>query len=1148
MASAARLRALVFAVLLLVGLFGVPATAATPRFSALVFSKTTNFRHENIPAANAALQKLGAENNFAVEFTEDSAAFSDANLARFQLIIFNNTNSTPQTGNLLNADQRGAFQRFIEHGGGWMGMHSATASERDWTWFEGLAGAIFDFHPVIQPGRVKVLDHVHPSTKHLPDLWELEGEEWYNWKVNPSGKVHVLAQVKVRDGIDGLTQGVDHPFAWCQNYDGGRSWYTTIGHPPERYSDPVYLKHILGGIEWAAGVVPGDCSPTKDTMFQKVPLVTEGLADPFELAVAPDRRVFYIQRTGALKILNQDTLRTTTALDFAYTPQMTSQSDGLLGLVLDNNFAQNGWVYLLYSDKVDKKENLSRFTVVGDKVDPASEKRLLEIPTYRDENRANSHMGGSLAMDRHGNLFVATGDNTDPFNSDGYNPIDERPGRRSMDAQGTAGNTNDLRGKVLRITPQTDGTYTVPAGNLFAPGTAKTRPEIYTMGQRNPFRITVDPKTDALMVADYGPDARADNPSRGPEGTVEFARITHASNQGWPYCIGNNTPFNDYDFATGVSGPKFDCGHLVNDSPNNTGLRDLPPAEAPTVWYAYSQSPQFPELGSGGGGPMSGPVYDYNPNNPLVTKFPEYFDSKWFVYELTRGYFKTLSFQRTDQTFNNPRFPAVRQGDLQSINKIFTTMSWIQAFSAHFGPDGSLYVIDFGAGSGTGRGASNEGSGIYRIDYVANGRRPNAKVSVDADSGRYPLTVRFSSAGSGGGDGEAVDYAWDFDGNGTTDSTEANPTHVYQTAGQFDVRLTVTSRKNGLTGVAVSSITPGNSRPEVKILSPRNGGAFEWGDTIPFEVQVTDREDGRIDCSKVVVQSQLGHDLHLHPMDNTTGCRGEFKTDQGTSHGPGQNLFVAMAVQYTDAGGVRGTPALTGSAHIGLEPKRKEAEHHEGLGGAQGGPVVVSNAAASAGKRLGEIENGDWVSYDPVNLTNIDSVTAGVSSGGLGGKIEFRADSPTGQLLGSLDVPNTGDWNNVISPTVPLADPGRSVKLFLVFTNPAWTPASPDLMSLDWLNFNGNGMAKPGTAADITVTATPSSGTAPLSVALKGTATAPSGRTITGYAWDFGDNSAAGSGASVTHQYTKKGTYTARLTTTDSAGVHTARTVVVTVS
>ncbi|TCO44697.1 PKD domain-containing protein [Actinocrispum wychmicini] len=884
---------------------GVPAAAATPRFSVLVFSKTTFVRHESIPAGNAAIKKLGEQNNFATDFTEDSTAFNDANLARYQAVVFNNTDSTPQSGNLLDDDQRAAFQRYIEHGGGWTGIHAATASERDWKWYEGLAGAIFDNHPVIQPGRAKVLDHAHPSTKDLPDLWELSGEEWYNWKVNPTGKVHTLLQIKMRDGIQGVTPDVDHPISWCQNYDGGRSWYTMIGHGSARYNDPLYLKYLLGGIQWSAGAVAGDCSATKDGMFQRVPLVTEGLADPFELAVAPDRRVFLIQRTGALKIVAGDTLRVSTALDFRYSPQMTSQSDGLLGLALDNDFTHNHWLYLLYSDKVEKRENLSRFTVTGNVVDPASEKRLLEIPTYRDENRANSNMAGSIAFDKHGNLYIATGDNTDPFHSDGFAPLDERPGNRSLDAQSTAANTNDLRGKVLRITPQSDGTYTIPAGNLFPPGTDKTRPEIYTMGQRNPLRITVDPVSDALMVGDHGPDARAADPNRGPEGTVEYNRVTHAGNQGWPYCVGDNIPFNDYNFATGTSGPKFDCAHLVNDSPNNTGLTNLPPAEPATVWYASSASAEFPEMGTGGGGPMSGPVYAYDPANPLVTKFPPYFDGKWFTFESTRRNFRTFSFQRADQTFADPRFPAVEAGDLQSINPILGTMPWVQPFAAHFGPDGSLYVIDSGA----------DGSGVYRIDYVANGKRPTAQATASTDSGRYPLTVAFSSAGS---TGEDPAYAWDFDGDGTVDSTEANPTHVYMTPGQFDARLTVTSRRTGLTGVAVTTITPGNTRPAVRIVSPQAGGFFDWGDTIPFEVHVTDREDGRIDCSKVTVRTQLGHDAQLRPMDTLTGCFGSFKVDQA----PGQNLYVVVSAQYTDGGGPRGVPALTGSAHLSLLPRR----------------------------------------------------------------------------------------------------------------------------------------------------------------------------------------------------------------------------------
>ncbi|MFD4262608.1 ThuA domain-containing protein [Streptomyces sp. NPDC058534] len=1134
------------ALLLSLGVTLSPRAEAAP-YRVLVFSKVTNFTHDSIPAGIEAIKKLGSENGFEVEATDDASAFTDANLARFQAIVFNNTNSTPESGDLLDAPQRAALQKYIRGGGGWVGLHAASASERDWSWYEGLVGAIFDKHPAVQTGRIKVLDRSHPSTEGLPELWE-RTEEWYNWRTNPTGKVHTLAQVKVRDGVTGLDEGVDQPWSWCQNYDGGRSWFTAGGHAKSAFQEADFLKHMLGGIQWAAGNKPGDCTATKTGAFQRTALATSDLADPFELAVAPDRRVFFIQRTGKVKVIDQRTLKVTTALDFAYTPEMTSQSDGLLGLALDPGFAENNWLYLLHSDKTEKRLNLSRFTVTGNTIDPASEKRLLTIPTLRGEGRANSHMAGSLAFDKDGNLYAATGDNTDPFASDGFTPIDEGEGRRAWDAQGTAGNTNDLRGKILRITPKDDGTYSVPEGNLFAPGTEKTRAEIYAMGMRNPFRITTDPISGALMVGDYGPDARAAKPDRGPEGTVEYMRITEAGNFGWPYCVGNNTPFNDYDFQAKTSGPKFDCAKPVNDSPNNTGLTELPPAQPATVWYAYSASAEFPELGTGGGGPMGGPVYDFDPENAYQGKFPEAFEGKWFNYELTRKWFKTFSFQQQDQTFTDPRFQPVKAGDLHSINTVFGDMKWNQPFDAEFGPDGAMYVIDFGLGSGTGRGGSNEGSGIYRIDYVGDNRLPNAKATATPDTGSVPLTVSFSSEGSGLPGDKPVTYAWDFDGDGTTDSTEANPTHVYREKGRFTARLTVTG-PGGLTGLAVQDITVGNTRPQVTIQQPPNGGMFSFGDTIPFTVKVKDKEDGRrIDCSRVVVQSQLGHDSHLHPLDNYTGCAGEIATDAGDSHGPGQNLYYGITAQYEDKA-APGVPALTGSASLTLRTTFREAEHMTSTGGAHDGVEVGDRSDASGGKRLIEIEDGDWIGFDPVSLKGIDSVTVGASSGSIGGTVEFRAGSPTGALLGKVTVPNTGGYGNIVSPTTPLVNPGGTTKLYAVFSNPEWSADKPDLFAVDWLHFNGAGVEK-RQGAKVKVTATPATGAAPLTVQLAGKVTLPEGRTAASYHWDFGDNSkpTGEEKATTTHTYARAGIYTAHLTVTDDQGDTTTNSVHINVS
>ncbi|MER5488945.1 ThuA domain-containing protein [Streptomyces sp. NPDC002812] len=1108
----------------------VPSAAHESRFRVLVFSKTTFFSHDSIAAGVSAIEKMGTDHDFEVESTIDAAAFTDENLARFDVIVFNNTNSNETSPALLDANQRAAFQKFIRGGGGWTGLHAATASERNWDWYAGLVGTIFDFHGDYNatggtgPGRIKVLDRAHPSTKNLPELWE-RNEEWYNWRTNPTGNVHTLAQIKVRDGDNKLDEGVDHAYSWCQNYDGGRSWYTAGGHSASAFGEPAFLEHLRYGIEWAAGAVEGDCSPTKKSSYTRVPLVTDGLSDPFELAVAPDKRVFYIERTGALKVIDQTTLAVSTLLDFDYTAEQTSQSGGLIGLTLDKDFATNKWLYVLWSDKTESRLNLSRFTVSNNSVALSSEKRLLTIPVFAPSgSRAASHLGGSLTMDKSGNLYAGIGDNTDPFQSSGYTPIDERADRAAYDAQATSGNTNDLRGKILRIKPQADGTYTIPSGNLFAAGTAKTKPEIYAMGFRNPFRITVDSQTNAVLVGDYGPDARSANATRGPEGTVEFDRITSAGNYGWPYCVGNNTAFNDYDFATNTAGAKFNCAAPVNDSPNNTGLQNLPASKPALVSYAYSASAEFPELGTGGGGPMSGPVYDYDAANTNPNKFPEYFDGKWITYELTRQWFKTLSIHKTAQTFTNSKFAPTKAGDLQSINGIFGDMTWTQPFEAEFGPDGALYVIDFGEGSGSGRGGSNEGSGIYRIDYTPNGPAPVANIAADKDSGKAPLTVAFSSSGS---TGTNLTYKWDFDNNGTVDSTVANPTFTYGTTGKKTAKLTVTNTAGSNSGL--KDIVVGNTRPTVKINIP-DGGVYEWGDRIPYTVTVTDPEEGTIDCSRVTVQTKLGHDSHAHPLDTYTGCSGTLLTDPSGAdgHGEGQNLYAVVSAQYTDGGALNGTvPALSGATEVELRPRFMEAEHFDATSGA----VNLNRTTAHGGVRVGDLDHGDWIKFSPQNLQLINSVTLGASSGAAGATVEFRADSPTGQLLGSVGIPNTGSYDTLVSPTVALTNPNRTFDLYLVVNNPN---ATGDLLSLDWLRFNGRGV-KQESGAGGTATATASTTTA-RTMNFSATVTPPPGRTIVDKVWSFGDNSADVHSYSTTHTYAAPGTYTAWLTVTDSAG------------
>jgi type 1 glutamine amidotransferase len=227
------------------------ATSADHLFTVLVFSKTTGFRHDSIPQGIAAIEALGAEHRFAVETTEDAARFSDAALARYKVVVFLNT-----TGDVLDTGEKAAFERYIRSGGGFVGIHSASDTEYGWPWYGRLVGTWFASHPQIQRATVHIANSDHPSTKGLPTLWE-RTDEWYNFRSNPRGAVQILATLDEAT-YSGGAMGADHPIVWCQEVDGGRSWYTAMGHTIESYAEPLFRLHLLGGIESAAGIAR-DC-------------------------------------------------------------------------------------------------------------------------------------------------------------------------------------------------------------------------------------------------------------------------------------------------------------------------------------------------------------------------------------------------------------------------------------------------------------------------------------------------------------------------------------------------------------------------------------------------------------------------------------------------------------------------------------------------------------------------------------------------------------------------------------------------------------------------------------------------------------------------------------------------------------------------
>lgn len=212
----------------------------------LVFSRTAGYRHESIPAGVGMIRELGRENGFAIEHSEDAAVFEGERLERYAAVVFLST-----TGDILDAQQQQAFEKYIRNGGAFVGIHAAADTEFEWSWYGGLVGAWFKNHPEIQAATVVVTDAAHPSTRMLPARWE-RTDEWYNYLQNPLDDVRVLMKLD-EQSYEGGEHGGDHPIAWCHRYEGGRSWYTGGGHTAASYTEPLFREHVLGGILWAVG-------------------------------------------------------------------------------------------------------------------------------------------------------------------------------------------------------------------------------------------------------------------------------------------------------------------------------------------------------------------------------------------------------------------------------------------------------------------------------------------------------------------------------------------------------------------------------------------------------------------------------------------------------------------------------------------------------------------------------------------------------------------------------------------------------------------------------------------------------------------------------------------------------------------------------
>src|SRR5213078_2063636 len=293
----------------------------------------------------------------------DAGAFTQKNLARYSAVVFLST-----TGDVLNPAQQDVFERYIQAGGGYVGVHSATDTEYDWPWYGRLAGAYFNGHPGnpnVRTGSYRVLDTTHVSTKGLPARFSRE-DEFYNFKsIDPT--IHVLVEID-ETSYEGGTNGAHHPMSWYHDCDGGRAWYTNMGHTEATFSEPLFLRHLLGGLRYAMGgatqKIDFSRARPEENRFTKV-VLAEKLDEPVELAVLPGERVLFIERHGFVNLYTPAHGRTRRIATIPVSTKYADSSqaeDGLLGLAADPNFATNCWIYMYYSPAGPEPKNvLARF-------------------------------------------------------------------------------------------------------------------------------------------------------------------------------------------------------------------------------------------------------------------------------------------------------------------------------------------------------------------------------------------------------------------------------------------------------------------------------------------------------------------------------------------------------------------------------------------------------------------------------------------------------------------------------------------------------------------------------------------------------------------------------------------------------------------
>ncbi len=979
-------------------------------------------------------------------------------------------------GTALDYKQQTSLERYVQAGGGLIGIGTDLHSRFNWPWYN---------------------DFLAQTSEKGHDEMEIK-------------QVNATSKPEASTALSGNYE-----------FDGGRLCFLSSDQLPE-------LGHCLSfaigenKVNYKNAKTPS--VPENSRFTRKV--LDNAMNEPMEMDILPDGRVIYIERRGPVKLYDPATNSTKLLAQFDVCTE-GNYEDGMLGIALDPGFQLNNRLFIYYSPAgVDSVQRLSRFFLAGDSLIMASEKKILDVPVQRE---TCCHSGGSVQFGPDGLLYLSTGDNTSSKESNGYTPIDERPGRGPFDAQKSSGNTHDLRGKVLRIKVTTDGTYSIPEGNLFPKDGSQGRPEIYTMGCRNPFRISIDHKTGYLYWGDVGPDSGTDS-EQGPQSYDEWNQARQAGNFGWPYFVGDNKAYPDFDFVTNTPGEYFDPENPINDSPNNYGSQNLPPAQLPMIWYPYGESELWPELGKGSRSAMAGPVYYADRYPQSSVKFPSYYDGKLFIYEWARSWIKVVSFDENHHPIK--------------IEPFMSDMPLSKPIDMEFGPDGAMYLLEYGANYF----ANNDEARLVKIEYAESNRAPVPQIAVDKTAGGVPVEVNFSAASSYDFDeGDSLQFAWMFTEE-ETQASGAEATFTFTEPGVYTPKLTVTDDK-GSSATATVKIKVGNEPPQITFAFDGNQSFFYDNETLRYEVVVEDKEDGKlnngIDPEAVKLQfnylpqgkdlALLGPNAYVTPYANgknlmdesdCKSCHSMNKASVGPSYMQiaerydaddknvaylgdkiitggngnwGHSLMAAhpqhtmeetsemvryilslgeaqgaaldikgvlplnkhksggeegtyiLSATYKDKGG-NSMPALSARKTVRLRHPKVEAEDYEDFKGVQRQRPQGGSFAYVGGRVQGNATA--YLVFNDIDLSQIASLTYNAALGGSDITIALHLDAPDGPKVSEVQLSPTGGRRNFSEVTTDVVPTNGLHDLYFVIKgNEDEGRAS---FGLDWIYFHTN--------------------------------------------------------------------------------------------